>query len=95
MEKLTWYQVCLSYLAIVDAVFVESNGGTGEDRLPHPLHPSDGRDARCQESPGDGLSCNINNSQEWRLETADMNVCQKREYWPRNTVISSTRDDTK
>ena len=41
------YLGCLpTYLAIIDAIFVQSNGRTGEDRLSHSLQPADGRDAR-------------------------------------------------
>ena len=35
-----------AHLAVVDAVFVESNGGTGEDGLPDPRQPRRGREAR-------------------------------------------------
>ena len=46
-----------AHLAVVDAVFVESNGGTGEDGLADPRQPRRGRQARCHQRPGDGLSC--------------------------------------
>ena len=54
-----------AYLAIIYAIFVQSNGRAGEDGLTDSIQPGDGRDARWHESPWNWLSCNVNTMRYW------------------------------
>ena len=49
-----------AYLAIIDAIFVQSNGRAWEDWLTDSIQSADGRDARWHESPWNWLSYNVN-----------------------------------